>query len=116
MCVTESHDRRIVVVIARAMVPVSYARVGTELYHPERHRGSGITVPVPARPDEHVHELCESLVARSLILLRGTIECPQVQASLRRHRQTRQRSGLQKQSSRHILRHSAGLLKTSYTL
>lgn len=54
MGVREAVDRRVVVVVARAGVPVARPRVGTELYHAERRGGAGIGVAVETRADERI--------------------------------------------------------------
>ena len=52
--VREAVDRRVVVVVARAGVPVARPRVGTELHHAERRGGAGIGVAVETRADERI--------------------------------------------------------------
>ena len=47
-------DRRIVVVVAGAGVPVARARIGAELHHAEGGRGAGIGVAVKSGSDEGI--------------------------------------------------------------
>ena len=54
MRMREAVDRRIVVVVAGAGVPVARARVGAELHHAEGGRGAGIGVAVESGSDEGI--------------------------------------------------------------
>src|SRR5260370_34728733 len=57
MCVAETHDGLVGVVVTRTPVPATVVRIRTELHHAERHGGSRIGVSVPAGADRDLNEL-----------------------------------------------------------
>ena len=86
--VGEAHDRAVLVVVARAGVPVRVVGVGAQLHHAEGPRGGRRGVAVIAGADEHVDVAGEALVrgnARGQGLARGAGAAGQRQAGGERH-------------------------------
>ena len=65
MCVTESVDDVVGIVITGTTIPAAEPRVGTELDHTKRHRHAGKCVSMPACADERIDVVNRRALRRS---------------------------------------------------